>query len=284
MTLKDFATLAVLGAGAVWGVGAAAQSTPETFPGLTIQLEDSITMPVLGKLEGATTPNESAIARVNGIKEETGGSHRLFLPVVSGPILIYDKKTKAFTTYLDFNGFGESRGLFKKFFTISGYGNGVNGFTLDPDYAKNGKFYTTHMEDPSIEAPGGPQNTMFPGLQTSGYTTTAPITTPGPVMHQGVLVEWTTRTRRITRLKEPRGKFSACGSTRAAISSAKSFSIRQRSLATTTGACCMSTSAMAPQANRKTPRCARIRSGSTRWSAKSCASFPTSTSTPRRAR
>ena len=191
MNLKDFATLAVLGAGAVWGVGVAAQSTPESFPGLTIQLEDSITMPVLGKLEGATTPNESAIARVNGIKEETGGSHRLFLPVVSGPILIYDKKTKAFTTYLDFNGFGESRGLFKKFFTISGYGNGVNGFTLDPDYAKNGKFYTTHMEDPSVEAPGGPQNTMFPGLQTSGYTTTAPITTPGPVMHQGVLVEWT---------------------------------------------------------------------------------------------
>ena len=148
-------------------------------------------MPVLGKLEGATTPNESAIARVNGIREETGGSHRLFLPVVSGPILIYDKKTKAFTTYLDFNGYGENRGLFKKFFTISGYGNGINGFNLDPDYAKNGKFYTTHMEDPSIEAPGGPQNTMFPGLQTSGYTTTAPITTPGPVMHQGVLIEWT---------------------------------------------------------------------------------------------
>ena len=71
------------------------------------------------------------------------------------------------------------------------YGNGINGFTLDPDYAKNGKFYTTHMEDPSIEAPGGPQNTMFPGLQASGYTTTAPITTPGPVMHQGVLIEWT---------------------------------------------------------------------------------------------
>src|SRR6187455_3722516 len=92
----------------------AAQSTPQTFPGLTLELEDFITLPVLGKLEGAATPNESAIARVNGIKEETGGSHRYFLPVVSGPILIYEKKTKAFTTYLDFNGFGENRGLFKK--------------------------------------------------------------------------------------------------------------------------------------------------------------------------
>lgn len=176
---------------ALCAVGAAAQSTPQTFPGLTIELDDFITMPALGKLEGAETANESAIARVNGLREETGGSHRLFLPVVSGPILIYDKKTKALTTYLDFNGHGENRGLFKKFYTLSGYGNGVNGFNLDPDYAKNGKFYTTHMEDPSIEASGVPQNTIFPRLNVSGYTTTAPITTPGPVMHQGVLIEWT---------------------------------------------------------------------------------------------
>jgi hypothetical protein len=158
---------------------------------MTLELEDSITMPVLGMLEGAKTANESAIARVNAIREETGGSHRLFLPVVSGPIFIYDKKTKAFATYLDFNGHGENRGLFKKFFTITGYGNGLNGFNLDPDYARNGKFYTTHMEDPSIEAPGGPQNTMFPALQVSNYTTTQPTATPGPVMHQGVLIEWT---------------------------------------------------------------------------------------------
>jgi glucose/sorbosone dehydrogenase len=175
---------------ALWTIRAAAQ-TPQTFPGLTIEIEDFIEMPITGKLVGAETPNESALSRVNAIREETGGSNRWFLPVVSGPVYIYDKKTKAFTTYLDFNGYGENRGLFKKFFTLSGYGNGINGFNLDPDYAKNGKFYTTHMEDPSIEASGVPQNAMFPGLQTKGYETTAPITTPGPVMHQGVLIEWT---------------------------------------------------------------------------------------------
>jgi len=175
---------------AAWTLVALAQ-TPQTFPGLTLDLEESITMPVLGKLQGAETPNESAIARVNGIREETGGSHRFFLPTVSGQILVYDKKSKEFITYLDFNGHGDHRGLFKKFYTLSGYGNGLNGFNLDPDYAKNGKFYTTHMEDPSIEAPAGPQNTMFPALQTAGYATTAPIVTPGPVMHQGVLIEWT---------------------------------------------------------------------------------------------
>jgi glucose/sorbosone dehydrogenase len=165
--------------------------TPQTFPGLTIELEDTVAMPITGKLVGAETPNESALSRVNAIREETGGSTRWFLPVVSGPIYIYDKNTKAFSTYLDFNGFGDNRGLFKKFYTLSGYGNGINGFNLDPDYRNNGKFYTTHMEDPSIEASGVPQNTMFPGLQTAGYTVTAPIATPGPVMHQGVLIEWT---------------------------------------------------------------------------------------------
>ena len=130
--------------------GASAQ-TPSP---LTIEIEDHVAMPITGKLEGAQTPNESALSRVNAIREETGGSHRWFLPVVSGPIYVYDKKTKEFATYLDFNGHGDNRGLFKKFFTLSGFGNGINGFNLDPDYTNNGKFYTTHMEDPSIEASG----------------------------------------------------------------------------------------------------------------------------------
>ena len=158
---------------------------------MTFEIEDYVAMPITGKLVGAATANEAALSRVNAIREETGGSHRWFLPIVSGPIYIFDKKTKAFATYLDFNGFGDNRGMFKKFYTLSGYGNGISGLALDPDYARNGKFYTTHMEDPAVEATGVPQNTMFPNLKTSDYTTTAPITTPGPVMHQGVLIEWT---------------------------------------------------------------------------------------------
>jgi hypothetical protein len=183
-------SLALVTGCALWTLSAFAQ-TPPTFPGLTIELEDHVAMPITGKLEGAQTPDESSLSRINGIREETGGSHRWFLPVVSGPIYIYDKSTKAFATYLDFNGHGENRGLFKKFFTLTGFGNGINGFALDPEYRTNGKFYTTHMEDPSIEASGIPQNAMFPGLQTAGYTVTTPIATPGPVMHQGVLIEWT---------------------------------------------------------------------------------------------
>jgi hypothetical protein len=175
---------------AVWSIRVLAQ-TPQTFPGVTIELEDTITMPVIGKLVGAQTPNESSIARVNAIREVGGDSSRFFLPLVSGEVLIYDRKAKTFATYLNFNGHGENSGLFKKFYTLSGYGNGLNGFNLDPDYAKNGKFYTTHMEDPSIEMPAEPQNKAFPSLNTAKYTTTPPIVTPGPVMHQGVMIEWT---------------------------------------------------------------------------------------------
>ena len=169
--------------------GATAQA-PAT--GLTLEIQDYVAMPVTGKLDGGSgRPNETALSRVNAIREESAGAGRLFLPVVSGPVYIFDKRAKTFATYLDFNGHGENRGLFKKFFTESGYGNGLNGFNLDPEYSRNGKFYTTHMEDPAIEAPAIPQHTMFPGLRPSGYTTTPPILTPGPVMHQGVLIEWT---------------------------------------------------------------------------------------------
>jgi hypothetical protein len=100
---------------AVWNVGAA-QAPSE----LTLEIEDYVAMPITGKLDGKTA-NETALARVNAIREETGGAGRFFIPVVSGPLYIFDKQKKTFTTYLDFNGHGENRGLFKKFFTQAGF-------------------------------------------------------------------------------------------------------------------------------------------------------------------
>jgi hypothetical protein len=73
----------------------------------------------------------------------------------------------------------------------NGYGNGLNGFYLDPEYARNGKFYTTHIEDPKLPGSNLPDNAHFPALNVSGYTTTAAIKTPGPLQDEGVLVEWT---------------------------------------------------------------------------------------------
>ena len=76
---------------------------------------------------------------------------------MNGPLYILDKKTRQFTKYLDFDGREDRPGLFHRFFITSGYGNGLNGFHFDPDYRRNGKFYTVHMEDPNltrVEPPG----------------------------------------------------------------------------------------------------------------------------------
>ena len=67
----------------------------------------------------------------------------------------------------------------------------------------------------------------------------------------------------------------ACGSTRASIRWAISSSTRRRGRATRTGACSTSAAATADPANRAPPS-ARIRSGSTRWSARFCGSSPIS--------
>ena len=63
-------------------------------------------------------------------------------------------------------------GLFHRFFITSGYGNGLNGFHFDPDYRRNGKFYTVHMEDPNLTVSNLPDNKNHPGLNLGGYTTT----------------------------------------------------------------------------------------------------------------
>ncbi len=83
------------------------------------------------------------------------------------------------------------KGMFRKLAIAQGYGNGLNGFYLDPDYTRNGKFYTTHIEDPALPGSNLPDNTNVPALNVAGYTTTAAIKTPGPLQHEGVLVEWT---------------------------------------------------------------------------------------------
>jgi hypothetical protein len=134
--------------------------------------------------------NEVLLSRVNTLREDAGGSNRLFISDLNGPLYIFDKATKQFTTYLDFNGHPGKNGLFKRLFLLQGYGNGLNGFYLDPEYAKNGKFYTTHIEDPSLAAPNLPDNTRFPGLNVTGYTTTTAIRTPGPLQNEGVLIQW----------------------------------------------------------------------------------------------
>jgi hypothetical protein len=155
----------------------------------TIDIEDYVETPITGVVDGKGS-NEILLSRVNTLREEAGGAARFFISDLNGPLYIFDKATKKFTVYLDLNG-NARKGIFRKLFTLQGYGNGLNGFNLDPDYTRNGKFYTVHMEDPGLAGSNLPDATAFPGLKVAGYTTTAPITTPGPVRTEGVLIEWT---------------------------------------------------------------------------------------------
>src|ERR1700761_2077345 len=71
---------------------------------LTIQVKDYATMPVTDKALG-TAANSVYLSRVNFLREEPGGKRgRLFVNDLNGPLYILDKKTKAFTTYLNLNG------------------------------------------------------------------------------------------------------------------------------------------------------------------------------------
>jgi len=171
---------------------AALASPPEVAAPITLELRDFATLPVTGKLEGEGQV-DGMLARVNSIREEPGGAGRLFVTDMNGPIYILDKKTKALTTYLDFNGRNERTGLFERFFYDPGYSSGVSQLQFDPDYRRNGRFYTVHMEGPTLPGSQRPDTSGVPGLTFGqfGYEPTAAVATPGPIVYESILIEWT---------------------------------------------------------------------------------------------
>ena len=171
---------------AVWAAGSS--------PRLTLDLEDYVAMPITGTFDG-TGQTDGMLARVNSIREEPGGASRLFVNDLNGPLYIIDKKTKSFTTYLDFNGRGDRPGIFHKLAFDTGFAGGLISLQFDPDYAQNGKFYTVHMEDPALSGSTLADNAHLSGLDVRGYATTPPIATPGPIQREGVLIEWTDSNR-----------------------------------------------------------------------------------------
>ena len=165
-------------------------SAPAALAQPTLELRDYVVTPMTGLVDGKGS-NELLLSRVNTLREEVGGAKRVFISDLNGPLYILDKESKKFLVYLNFNGNEGKAGIFRKLTIQQGYGNGLNGFYLDPDYTRNGKFYTTHIEDPAMPGSNLPDNSKVPTLNVSGYTTTAAIKTPGPLQNEGVLVEWT---------------------------------------------------------------------------------------------
>jgi hypothetical protein len=167
----------------------AAPSKPEHV----LELADYVQMPITADAVGENTRAE--LSRVNFLRDEPGGK-RFFVNDLNGPLYVLDKRSKKFTTYLDFNGLGDRPGLFQKFTFERNLAMGLTNVILDPDYAHNGVFYTIHIEDPATQAPAAPKAGVVAGLDLSRYTTTPAIATPtvdGKIDREAVLIEWTDR-------------------------------------------------------------------------------------------
>jgi mono/diheme cytochrome c family protein len=160
----------------------------------TLELADYVRMPITGEPGGENTRGE--LARVNFMRDEPGG-RRFFVNDLNGPLYILDKQSKRFTTYLDFNGLGARPGLFARLTFERNFATGLINAVFDPDYLRNGVFYTIHMEDPTIEAPAEPKPGAVAGLDLSGYRTTPSIATPTlpgtRITREAVMIEWTDR-------------------------------------------------------------------------------------------
>ena len=165
--------------------------TPPISPApLAVEIADYARLPITGVPDG-TGNNAGSLARINVMRQEPLPSGRFFVNDLTGPLYILDPGTKAASLYLDFNGREARTGLFDKLTTEAGLASGLISFEFDPDYGRNGRFYTIHLEERALPGSLVPEKQGIPGLDVSGYSPTAPATTPGPVDHDGVLIEWT---------------------------------------------------------------------------------------------
>ena len=155
-----------------------------------LEIADFAALPITGLADG-TGNNAGSLARINVMRQEPGPAGRFFVNDLTGPLYILDRQTKRATLYLDFNGRSPRTGLFDKLPTEAGLASGFISFEFDPDYARNGRFYTIHLEELALPGTQTPDNAGVPGLMLDGYASTAPVPTPGPVDHEGVLIEWT---------------------------------------------------------------------------------------------
>jgi mono/diheme cytochrome c family protein len=172
----------------------AAAPAPQSTEG-TLEVADYAELPLTG--DKSTNLISGQLARGSILRDEPGG-RRFFVTDLNGPLYILTKQTKQLTPYLNFDGMGDRAGLFPKFTAARGFAAGLMNFVFDPDYARNGIFYTLHMEDPNTPGESAmPKTGVVPGLNLAGYTTTTALSTPivpdARFAREMVIVEWTDR-------------------------------------------------------------------------------------------
>ena len=165
---------------------ASAQTPPQALEG---GLTDYLEMPITGRSAG-NMPFQ--LARLNFMIQEPG-AERLFISDQNGTLYIVDKRTQQPVPYVNLNGSAGASGLFPRFTVEFAFASGLLGFTFDPDYGRNGIFYTIHLENPASTEPATPKSSVLPGLNASRFAPTRAIFTPSgtrPITREAVLIEW----------------------------------------------------------------------------------------------
>jgi Glucose / Sorbosone dehydrogenase len=104
-----------------------------------LELEDYAAFP---KSDPNPLPNDARLrrfARINYLGELPDGSRRMYVPDLNG--MLYFIVDGVVTPYLDVGSTFEP-----EFFASVGLGSGLGFVTFHPEFAQNGKFYTTHTE------------------------------------------------------------------------------------------------------------------------------------------
>jgi hypothetical protein len=162
--------------------------------GTAVMLEDYANPPLSSATHGGANSTaidyKAQLGRINTLRPEPANAplaaSRIFVDDQNGTLYILETATKKFTPYLKF------ADIFPKFASDKGNATGIVSITFDPGYAKNGKFYTVHVENPALPGSATPINTQLPSLKLDGYATTDTVNPPeGPVHLESVLVEWT---------------------------------------------------------------------------------------------
>jgi hypothetical protein len=162
--------------------------------GTAVMIEDYANPPLSSATHAGANSTaidyKGQLGRITAMRSEPAGapmaSSRTFVDDQSGTLYILEATTKKFTPYLKF------ADIFPKFASDKGNATGIVSITFDPGYAKNGKFYTIHVENLELPGSATPVNTQLASLKLDGYSTTPAVNPPaGPVHLESVLVEWT---------------------------------------------------------------------------------------------
>ena len=169
-------------------------SAPQiTRDGTAVLLEDYASLP-LSSLQAQTDPPtidfQDQLGRANSLSSEPANapqsSSRFFVIDENGTLYILDKGSKVFTPYVNF------AEVFPKFAPAPAHTSGLISIAFDPGYAKNGRFYTVHTENPAKSGSAAPTNTHLPHLDLTGFTPTPAVNAPADsIVFESVLMEWT---------------------------------------------------------------------------------------------